>query len=102
MALLDKVKLACRVTSEAYDTELTDLIAAAFADMGITDIKAAVLTETDTLPLVERAVITFCKLNFGYVMLSGDQYARLKASYDEQKAQLLMSSTYTDWGGSDA
>ena len=59
MALLDKVKLACRVTSEAYDTELTDLITAAFADMGITDIKAAVLTEDSAMPLVERAVITF-------------------------------------------
>ena len=44
----------------------------------------------------------FGKLNFGFVQLAEDQYARLKESYDEQKAQLLMSSAYTDWGDSNA
>lgn len=102
MALLDKVKVACRVTSTAYDDELTDLIAAAFADLGIPDIKEELLTETDTDPLIQRAVITYCKLNFGFVQLEEHQYNRLKESYDEQKAQMLMNSTYTDWGDSDA
>ena len=102
MALLDKVKVACRVTSPAYDDELTDLISAAFADMGITDIKSSLLVEEEIDPLIQRAVITYCKMNFGYIQLSEDQYFRLKASYDEQKAQMLMSSNYTDWGDSDA
>lgn len=102
MALLDKVKVACRVTSTAYDDELTDLIGAAFADLGIPDIKPELLTETDTDPLVQRAVITYCKLNFGFVQLEDHQYNRLKASYDEQKAQMLMNSAYTDWGESNA
>lgn len=102
MALLDKVKVACRVTSTAYDDELTDLINAGLADMGITDIKSELLTESGILPLIQRAVITYCKLNFGFVQLEDHQYNRLKASYDEQKAQLLMSSDYTNWGGSDA
>lgn len=102
MALLDKVKVACRVTSTAYDDELTDLISAAFADMGITDIKSSLLTEQDINPLIQRAVITYCKMNFGYIQLSEDQYSRLKASYDEQKAQMLMSSGFTDWGESNA
>lgn len=100
MALLDKVKAACRVASNAYDEELTDLIESGLADMGITDIKSAVLTDTDTDPLIRKAVITYCRMNFGYQ----DElaYNRLKASYDEQKSQLLMSGRYTDWGGSDA
>lgn len=102
MALLDKVKVACRVTSTAYDEELTDLISAAFADMGITDIRPGLLTEEDIDPLVQRAVTTYCKLHFGYANLAEDQYARLKESYDEQKAQMLMSSAYTDWGDSNA
>lgn len=102
MALIDKVKVACRVTSTAYDDELTDLISAAFADIGIADVKASLLVEDNILPLVQRAVITYCKLNFGFVQLEDHQYNRLKASYDEQKAQLLMSSDYTNWGGSDA
>lgn len=94
MALLDKVKMACRVTTTAFDTELTDLISAAFADMGITDIRADVLTEENITPLVQRAVTTYCRMNFG----QPDDYERLKASYDEQKSQLLMSGDYTDWG----
>jgi hypothetical protein len=102
MALLDKVKVACRVTSTAYDDELTDLISAAFADIGIADVKTSLLVEDNILPLVQRAVITYCKLNFGYVQLEERQYDRLKASYDEQKAQMLMSSGYTNWGDSDA
>ena len=100
MALLDKVKAACRVASNAYDEELTDLIESGLADMGITDIKSAVLTDTDPDPLIRKAVITYCRMNFGYQ----DElaYERLKASYDEQKSQLLMSGSYTDWGGLDA
>lgn len=95
MALLDDVKQACRVTSNAYDNELTDLINAGLADLGITDIKSSVLVSSDTPALVKRAVLTYCKLNFGNV--EGEFYDRLKASYDEQKAQLSMSSSFTDW-----
>ena len=100
MALLDKVKAACRVASNAYDEELTDLIESGLADMGITDIKSAVLTDSDPDPLIRKAVITYCRMNFGYQ----DElaYERLKASYDEQKSQLLMSGSYTDWGDLDA
>lgn len=100
MALLDDVKQACRVTSDAYNNELTDLIASALADIGITDVKGAVLVSTDPDPLVKRAILTYCKLNFGEV--EDGKYDRLKASYDEQKAQLLMSGNYTDWGDEDA
>lgn len=100
MALLDKVKAACRVASNAYDEELTDLIESGLADMGLTDIKSAVLTDSDPDPLIRKAVITYCRMNFGYQ----DElaYERLKASYDEQKSQLLMSGSYTDWGDLDA
>lgn len=98
MALLDKVKVACRVTSTAYDDELADLIEAGLADLNITDIDSDLLVNGSELdPLVQRAVITYCKMNFGY--LSDEQYQKFKESYDEQKAQMLMSSNYTTWGG---
>lgn len=90
MTLLNKVKLALRITTDAFDSELTDLIAAALLDMGLAGVATL---ETDD-ELVIRAVITYCKLNFG----SPDEYDRLKASYDEQKAQLGMATGYTDWG----
>ena len=89
--MLEKVKLALRITTDAFDSELTDLINAAYGDLGI----AGVINTDSETPLIIRAVITYCRCNFG----QPDEYDRLKASYDEQKAQLSMSSDYTNWGG---
>lgn len=88
--MIEKVKLALRITATAFDSEIEDLISAALADLGIAGVENAV--ETD--PLIVRAVITYCKANFG----ESDEYDRLKAAYDEQKAQLQMATGYTDWG----
>ena len=93
--MLDLVKVALRVTSSAYDAELTQLIYAAAADLGITDIKVESPNASD--PLIRQAIITYCAARFG----KPENYDRLKASYDEQKAQLSMSSRYTDWGRRD-
>ena len=88
--MLDKIKLALRITTAAFDTEIEDLISAALADLGLAGI--AKLDETD--PLILRAVTTYCRANFG----SPDDYDRLKSAYDEQKAQLQVATGYTDWG----
>ena len=88
---LDKVKMALRISTDAYDEELTDLIAAARVDMGIAGVEVP-----DTLDeIVTRAIITYCKMSFGLP----DDYDRLKRSYDEQKAQLVTATGYTDWLG---
>ena len=87
---LDKVKMALRITTNAYDTELTDLIAAAQLDMGI----AGVILPLSLDELCTRAVITYCKMHFGLP----EDADRLKRSYDEQKAQLVTATGYTDWG----
>lgn len=87
--LLAKVRLALRISSKEFDDELTDLIEAALKDLGIAGV---VITITDAL--IIRAVITYCKMNFG----DAEDYDNLKASYDEQKAQLGMATNYTDWG----
>lgn len=89
MALIDDVKMALRITTDAFDTEITGLINSAKLDLGI----AGVDIPTPQDAIVDRAIITYCKVNFG----SPDEYDRLKASYDEQKAQLSMSSGYTTW-----
>lgn len=89
--MLTKVKLALRITTTSFDTELTNLIAAAQLDLGI-----AGVVLPDTLDAIcEMAIITYCKLHFG----EPDEYDRLKASYDEQKAQLSMATGYTSWTG---
>lgn len=86
---LPAVKMALRVTTTAYDSELNTLINAALLDMGI----AGVTNDDDTDEIVLRAIITYCRLHFG----KPDDYDRLKASYDEQKAQLGMATGYTTW-----
>ena len=87
MTMLEKVKLALRVTTNEFDTELTDLINASVADLGIVGVTAA---STTTDALLIRAITTYCKVHFG----EPDEYDRLKASYDEQKAQLISCTGY--------
>lgn len=87
--MLDKVKLALRITTNAFDSELNDLISAAQIDLGI----AGVVIPEEIDAIVSRAVITYCKLHFG----EPDEYDRIKASYDEQKAQLSMCADYTNF-----
>lgn len=89
--MLEKVKLALRITTPVFDSEISDLISAALADLGIAGVYQ--LDQSDAL--IVRAVITYCKANFG----EPDDYVRLKASYDEQKSQLQTATGYTDWGG---
>lgn len=90
--LLDKVKLALKITTNDFDDELIDLIQASLSDLGLVGIEDVVEKTED--PLIIRAIITYCRMNWG----SPSDYDKLKASYDEQKAQMSMSSAYTDFG----
>lgn len=89
--MLEKVKLALRITTDAFNSELNDLISAARLDLGV----AGVIVPAELDALVERAIITYCKVHFG----EPDEYDRLKAAYDEQKAQLSTCTGYTKWTG---
>lgn len=91
MLTLAKVKAALRVSSNNLDDELTDLMAAAQQDLGI----AGVVLPDELDEICSRAVITYCKMSFGLP----EDYDRLKRSYDEQKAQLVTATGYTEWGG---
>lgn len=88
--MLALVKLALRITTDAYDAQLNHLIKAALLDMGIAGVER--IGQADDL--ISCAVITYCRAHFG----SPPDYDRLKRSYDEQKAQLMMASGYTDFG----
>ena len=92
--MLESVKRTLGITIDAYDDELEELIEAAQADLGI----AGIIIDEDTPALIRQAVKTYCRLHFK----SPADYDRLKAAYDEQKAQLMTATGFTDWGDSDA
>ncbi len=87
--MLERVKLALRITKNVFDTEIEGLISSAKLDLGI----AGVVLPTELDEICTTAIITYCRMNFG----NPENYDRLKASYDEQKAQLGMSTGYTEW-----
>ena len=88
--MLAIVKLALRITTTDFDSELTNLIAAAKSDLGI----AGVSLPSTIDEICTTAIITYVKMHFG----QPDNYQLLKASYDEQKAQLATATGYTNWG----
>lgn len=92
MTLLELAKLALRKTGDAFDEQILLLLDAADADLGV----AGVLTDEDDA-ILRQAKITYVCMHFG----QPDDYDRLKASYDEQKAQLATCTGYTDWGDAD-
>lgn len=85
-----KVKTALRISTDVFDDELGSLIDAAILDLGV----AGVVVPASIDSIVNLAVITYCKMNFGLP----EDYDRLKRSYDEQKAQLSTCTGYTVWG----
>lgn len=104
--MLKETKLALRVTTSAYDAEIASLIEAGARDLelaGIT-LDGTVTFEVDEMggvwqvdddstltdPLAMRAIITYVRMHFG----KPDDYDRLSASYDMQKAQLQTATGY--------
>ncbi len=87
--LIDDVKLALRITTNVFDSELNILIDSAKIDLGIAGVDLP--DEVDSICKI--AIITYCKIHFG----NPDNADRLQKSYDEQKAQLGMATGYTDW-----
>lgn len=89
--LIEKAKLAMRITTNDFDDQISDLIETAALDLGV----AGVEVPEGVDHLVTQAAITYVRMHFG----QPDEYDRLKKSYDEQKAQLVTCTGYTDWLG---
>lgn len=89
--LVESAKLAARITTDAFDPQIVDLLKAALLDLGV----AGVIVPAENDVLVKQAAVTYFLMHFG----APEEYDRLKRSYDEQKAQLSTCTGYTDWGG---
>ena len=87
--LIMQAKKARRITTDAFDDEVSRLLEAAMLDLGVAGVE--VPEQLDAL--VSQAAITYFMANFG----EPESFDRLKRSYDEQKAQLSMHTGHTNW-----
>lgn len=85
--MLEKVKLALRIKSIKLDEEIEDLIGACKIDLSISGVRK--INEED--PLIQRAVIIYCKANFGMDNKESEKYQK---SYDLLKQSLSLCGDY--------
>lgn len=89
--MLEDVKRELRITNTAYDLEVSDLIEAAKLDLRIPQIDETKIIQSD--PLVQRAIILYCKANFGLDNKDSEKYQK---SYDNLVEKLSLSLFYKD------
>lgn len=84
--MLNEVKLALRITDNDFDNELIPLIESAKSDLELSGVALASIIDTDYL--IKRAIINYCKAEFGYDNPDSDKF---KASYESLKTHLSIS-----------
>ncbi|WP_369899749.1 head-tail connector protein [Bacillus manliponensis] len=90
MSLLEKVKNAMRIDGVDHDDELQDLIDTAkhlLKEAGVVESK-----NVDTDPLIRKAVITYCKAQFGTDTKDSERFSW---SFEEMKKHLSLLQSYT-------
>lgn len=85
--MLEKVKLSLRIKHFKLDDEINDLIEACKIDLSMAGVRK--IDETD--PIIVRAVIIYCKANFGLDNSDSEKYQR---SYDLLKQSLTLCGDY--------
>ena len=91
--MLDKVKLALRLSGTALDGEVSDLINAAIADLRLVGINIpAEAGSSSKTPLLDRAVVLYAKAEFGF----NDDAERYRNAYDYLKCALSLTADYTE------
>lgn len=96
MEMLKKTKTALRISQSntAFDDEVNDLISAARDDLRLAGV-LRLKVEDDNDSLIKRAIVVYCKANFG---LDNPDSEKLQRSYDMLKAHLTLSQEYTVTG----
>lgn len=92
MAILDDVKLSLRVTTDAFDIEIQDLIDAARLDLIQSGVSSTKVND-DTDALIKRAITVYVKGNFGY---DNPEAERFQESYRMLKIHLALAGDYAE------
>lgn len=85
--MLEKVKLSLRIKNSKLDIEINDLIEACKIDLSISGVKKTEVTD----PIIQRAIILYCKANFGLDNKDSEKYQK---SYELLKQSLKLCGDY--------
>lgn len=85
--MIESIKLALRVKNNAFDDEIADLIKSAILDLKI----SGIVKTDETDPLIQQAIKTYCKANFGLDNKDSEKY---QMSYDSLKQKLSLCGDY--------
>lgn len=89
--MIDDVKKALRITSSAFDFEVENLIDTAKIDLKQAGVDSTLVDAVDPDAIIKRAIITYCKANFGY---DNPDAERFHASYVMLKQHLSLYGDY--------
>jgi hypothetical protein len=90
--VIDDVKMALRITSNAFNGEITNIIDAAKAELKLTGVLLSKIDNIETDSLLKRAVILYSKSHFGLDNPDSEKYQK---AYDSLKTHLVLSQEYT-------
>lgn len=88
--MIEAVKLAMGITTDAYDEEIQSLIDAALLDLGVAGVDNTLTSDK----MIQRAVITYCRMMFH----SPADFEHLRWAYEALKGQMQIATGYTNWG----
>ena len=88
--MLEQVKLALRIKTDVFDSELFGLIEAAKQDLIRYGLKAELFDAEPYAADIEVAIISYCKARFG----SSSDAERWEAIYQGEKTQLGVRTEY--------
>lgn len=89
--MLDIVKLALRITTTAFDDEITRLINECIEEMTGLGVKVDQEGNIPTSDQVQGAIIAYCKWQFG----QNDDSEKWREIFDRKLAQLKTMTGYT-------
>lgn len=87
--MLEKIKLSLRITNNLFNDELLDLISTCKKDMKRVGINKDRIIDND--PLIKRAIILFCKAEFG---MDNKDYKIYKKAYEELRDSISLAEDY--------
>ncbi len=91
---IERLRDELRTSGNHTDDEILDLVESCKADLILSGVHKDKCKEND--PLIRRAIIVYCKANFGY---EDDSKAdRFQRSYDNLKQHLTLSQEYISAG----